>query len=78
MIVEPDSALAQFCTMREVALVVAPDDIEGLSKAITHLSENTALRERMATQVKIVREEMSLHAILSQWDNMIEELSDAQ
>ena len=78
VIVEPDSALAQFCTMREVALVVAPDDIEGLSKAITRLSTDTALRERMAAQVKIVREEMSLPAILSQWDRMIEELSNAQ
>ncbi len=78
VIVEPDSALAQFCAMREVALVVAPDDIEGLSKAITRLSTDTALRERMAAQVKIVREEMSLPAILSQWDMMIEELSDAQ
>ncbi len=74
VIVEPDSALAQFCSEREVALVVAPDDIEGLSKAIKRLSEDTALRLHMATQVKIVREEMSLPAILSQWDTMVSEL----
>lgn len=78
VIVEPDSALAQFCMEREVALVVAPDDIEGLSKAITRLSEDTALRKRMAAQVQIVRAEMTLPAILAQWDTMLGELSNEQ
>ncbi len=74
VIVEPDSALAQFCTEREVALVVTPDDIEGIAKAITRLSEDAALRRRMANQVEIVRAEMTLSAILAQWDDIIAQL----
>lgn len=77
VIVEPDSALAKFCTEREVALVVAPNDCEGLASAITRLSEDKELRERMAAAVQIVRAEMTLPAILGQWDSMMQGLADA-
>ncbi|MGZ8650334.1 MAG: glycosyltransferase family 4 protein [Solirubrobacteraceae bacterium] len=56
-------------------LLVPPEDVEGLSRAIREIVEDEELRRRMATAAVATAQEYTIEAIGPQWEALLDELA---